>query len=568
MGARGLRGRAEERAALDAAWHDPACGAALVIGAAGAGKTRLLREFAATVEDAGCVVLWITASPATAAIPFGALAQALTELDGSDGFQVLRQTAMHVEALAERGPVIVVIDDTQDLDDSSTAVFLHLAQHRKAFIVGSWRSSPSPQRRERWWRDVASRRIELGAMDISETRLLIQSMLGGPIAEVTVARLHETSRGNPFFVIELVRGWAREGPSHHGEPRWLWSGQSAFTPRLHDLIGEHLARATEPVRTAVDYLAYAGPIPVEVVQDLSGITELLAADESGLIQTVSSARGREADLAHPLFGEIARSSMTVLGRQHLARGLCAAVEHGYAADPLRAASRLLDSGQTTSPQMLTAAARRAFAAFDLQLGLRLARAALDRGDPNARGVLTEILIESGDRVEANTLLTAVIDEIPVRAGNRDHARLYVHHAWNVTHGLHDPDRAQLALRDADQRLPECGDVLAAGRAHLAAYAGRPAEALHQADLALESDAPHPLSIIQAHIAQSFALLVAGRLEDAMAADRRASEEYTTCLGQTWSLFEEERGGALVVPRIFAGHLLEATAICERRLGMR
>ena len=51
----------------------------------------------------------------------------------------------------------------------------------------------------------------------------------------------------------------------------------------------------------------------------------------------------------------------------------------------------------------------------------------------------------------------------------------------------------------------------------------------------------------------------------MAADRRASEEYTTCLGQTWSLFEEERGGALVVPRIFAGHLLEATAICERRL---
>ncbi len=67
---------------------------------------------------------------------------------------------------------------------------------------------------------------------------------------------------------------------------------------------------------------------------------------------------------------------------------------------------------TTAAPVLTAAACRAFAAFDPRLGLRLARAAVDRGDSSARQVLAELLTDHGECLEADELLATMIAEIP------------------------------------------------------------------------------------------------------------------------------------------------------------
>ncbi len=560
-------GRDGERAVLADALQDPGCDAAFVVGPAGVGKTRLLRETADLTRSQGWDVKWVTASPTSASIPFGAVVQALPALDGADGFQVLREATRRIDEAAARGPVAIFIDDAPYLDEASAAVAVHIALLGRAVVVTSWRSSGTGEGGPGVsWRDVSARRIDLAALSLAETRQLIDSLLDGPVDEPTLTRLHRASQGNPLFVTELVAGGLREGRLRRNGAYWQWNGRFAFTPRLRDVIGGRLGGVSEPVRTIIDLLAYGGPLLTPTLHELgAGIADLLDAERSGLIRSAPTERGIMVELAHPLFAELAHSRTTFLARRELARRLYATVEAGHEVDPLRSASWLLDSGVTTAAPVLTAAARRAFAAFDPRLGLRLARAAVERGDQSARGVLAELLTDSGDCWEADELLAAMIAEIPAMGASAEHAHLFAQRAWNLAHGLGDEAGAEAVLQAGEAAVPDQGDVIAACRAHLGAYAGLPASALAQVDRVLGDGSAHPVSVIQAWLARSFALIVAGRLDEAIEAGEAGSAKYLELLGQTWSLLEEERSGGLAITRIFAGHLDDAEAICRRRI---
>lgn len=262
-------GRDAEKAALRRALQERGCQAAFVVGPAGVGKTRLLREAAGAATEAGWAVKWVTASPTSAAIPYAALAQALPTLEGADGLQVLRTATRLIDEAAARSPVAVFIDDAPHLDEASAAVAVHVALLDRAFVVASSRSGstgaavPGPA-----WRDVPARCIELAPLNIVETRQLVDSILEGSVGEATVGRLHRLSQGNPLFITELVRGGLLGGQLWQDGTYWQWSGGFEFTPRLRDMIGGHLDGAPTPVRAVVDCLAYAGTLSSAVLQDL------------------------------------------------------------------------------------------------------------------------------------------------------------------------------------------------------------------------------------------------------------------------------------------------------------
>ena len=87
-------------------------------------------------------------------------------------------------------------------------------------------------------------------------------------------------------------------------------------------------------------------------------------------------------LAHPLYGEAVRATMPVLRRRRTCGAVADVVEASGMSRPgdvVRVATWRLDAGQRVDPQLLTAAARRAYIANDYALADRLAVAARAAG---------------------------------------------------------------------------------------------------------------------------------------------------------------------------------------------
>lgn len=119
----------------------------MVAGAAGVGKTRLLREALGAAERRVAAGAWVTATRAAASIPFGAVAHLLAPVpgDGEGRLTLLRSAAY---ALAERAggrPYVLAVDDAHLLDEASATLVHQLAGGGIASVLLALRAGePAP----------------------------------------------------------------------------------------------------------------------------------------------------------------------------------------------------------------------------------------------------------------------------------------------------------------------------------------------------------------------------------------------------------------------------------------
>ena len=225
--------------------------ALLIGGEAGAGKSRLLAEFAATVPEAqvltgGCLQLGgdelpftpfatvlrglvreLGADAVTAMMPgrgIPELARLIPELgepdEGRDPGQararLFEEMLTLLGRLAESGPVIVLVEDAHWADESTRGLL--------AFLIGQQRELPGTLiavtfrsdelHRTHPLRPVLAelarigwvRRIELPRLTRRETAELASQILGREPDPDLVARLYARSEGNPLFAEELIHG--------------------------------------------------------------------------------------------------------------------------------------------------------------------------------------------------------------------------------------------------------------------------------------------------------------------------------------------------------------------------
>nr|BFE80728.1 hypothetical protein GCM10020093_033290 [Planobispora longispora] len=134
-----FEGRQAELSEIRSAFTGSGVDVVLVSGPAGIGKTRLVRE--AVDGLGGASPLWITATRAAAAIPFGAAAPLLPDGAGPGGsVEVIRATARSLRRRDGRSRTVIVVDDAHLLDDASATLVAHLAADRLAFLVMTARS--------------------------------------------------------------------------------------------------------------------------------------------------------------------------------------------------------------------------------------------------------------------------------------------------------------------------------------------------------------------------------------------------------------------------------------------
>jgi DNA-binding SARP family transcriptional activator len=276
-----LVGRDRERDLLQGKLTAAAAGSGravvLLAGDSGVGKSRLLEELIALTHAAGGHVLSGRAFEAEMVRPYGAwidalrsggaarnpdpatarpLASLLPELGsastgetgmegGGDRNRLFESIVRHLIALAaDQGPLLVILDDLQWLDDVSAALLHFVARavdgHRIliacAARAGELGDNPAVLRLVRALeRERRLSQLLLSPLDAGATAQLVQSLGGG----VDTAAVFEGSEGNPLFAIELARAQQ--------------AGGGGISETLGALIGERLDRLDERGRLLLSF---------------------------------------------------------------------------------------------------------------------------------------------------------------------------------------------------------------------------------------------------------------------------------------------------------------------------
>jgi DNA-binding CsgD family transcriptional regulator len=288
-----LVGRAEELAALDAAWERVRQGqpaTVLIGGEAGVGKSRLVEEFGARAVGASRVLSGYCLDLSAEGLPFAPFTGVLRELVrdlGADGVAALlpgqgvrelarllpelgepgtegdrseararmfEQVLSLLERLAAAGPVVLVIEDAHWSDRSTRDLlaFLVANQHglQGVLIVVTFRSDEL--HRSHPLRPVLAEldrlgwvtRLELPRLTRRQGRELMAGLLDREPEPELAERLFRRSEGNPLFLLALLESGGRVG----------WE----LPESLRDLVLADVERLPAETQRVLEALAVAG----------------------------------------------------------------------------------------------------------------------------------------------------------------------------------------------------------------------------------------------------------------------------------------------------------------------
>jgi ATP/maltotriose-dependent transcriptional regulator MalT len=395
-----LIGRTEELAFAVEALHTPEKAGVVLSGAAGVGKTRLAREALGRVRG-DTRTHWLVGSRSGGSVPFGALAPLLPAHpveSPSDAAALMRYVEQSLKEQRGEGHMVVAVDDAHLLDDPSAALVHQLASHGVASLLLTVRSDEAaPDAIARLWLEETCTRLDVQPLSRSEVDELVSRLLGGDVEQRTLERLWRFTEGNVLFLRELVLDALASGDLCIEEVVWRWRGAPGAGPRLREVIAARLGHLEGRVKELVHVLAIAEVLGLASLEAWVGRDAVAEAEAGGLIRVERDGRRRPVRLAHPLYGEVVRSRLPEVVHLEITRRLAHELAaHGARrrGDVLRLGAWYLETGDTSRPDVLTAAADRA-RPLDNPLSVRLGRAAFEAGGGFAAGLVLGWALNDG-----------------------------------------------------------------------------------------------------------------------------------------------------------------------------
>ncbi|MGV9868849.1 LuxR family transcriptional regulator, partial [Rhodococcus koreensis] len=374
-----LTGRAEELSLISEAIRGGKSSGIVVAGAAGVGKTRLVREALADAASRGIRTRWIAATQSAQSVPLGAFTEVVSNFGPDPGLRV-REV---IDALIgtdqdERG--VIGIDDAHLLDDLSALVVHQLALRKVVRLVINVRSGePAPDAVTSMWKERLVERLDLQPLSLDETHTLLETVLDGQLDSLSVRRLWALSHGNALYLRQLVDEELSSCRLRNVAGVWIWDGEPVISPGLCELVAARMGRLSPEVCGVVDALAQCEPLDADVLERVAGCDAVEQAETQGLIALTLDQGRRRVRLVHPLFGEVRRAHGGAL-RMARIRGQIAtelAVDSCVdMRDTVRHAILTLDSNLDPNPKLFLNAARCAMKLLDLTLAERLVHAAV------------------------------------------------------------------------------------------------------------------------------------------------------------------------------------------------
>ena len=231
-----------------------------------------------------------------------------------------------LSALAERGRVLVALDDLQWLDPASAGVIqiaLRRLRDEPVGLLATLRTGPevtSPFELDRSFKDDRLDELTIGPLSLGAVHRLLEERLGLELTRPELMRVQEATAGNPFFALELGRELVRTGtrPS---------PGQALRVPdSLRDLLGGRLARLpSEVVDVLLQVAALARPTVELVAATYGDRQRVLDALEAAIREGVVELDESRVRFPHPLVASICYEQAPVWKRRAVHRALAGAV---------------------------------------------------------------------------------------------------------------------------------------------------------------------------------------------------------------------------------------------------
>ena len=377
-----LVGRARELDALRSALEDLCAGRGRVfqiMGEPGIGKSRLARAFADEARQAGAVVAWGRCWESGGAPAYWPWVQVIRDLlrsrpevlsllDGSGGaavaeivpelrahvgearpgpddpeaarFALFDAAARFLHSVGTGEPLVVVLEDLHAADPDSLLLLrflardigasrvLVLATHRN---VGAEVSRPVGVSLAELARDSSS--IVLHGLAPSEVGCFLAQAMPDAVSQELASTMHQMTGGNPFFLDQLCR-------SATGDPT---SGQSVVPDSVpegvREVLRQRLRLLSPEARSVLDVAAVVGQeFRLAVLHQVAGVdggrlVDLLAETQAAGIVVDPSGDSRHYAFVHALMRETIYADVVPSRRAELHRGIGAALERLYRADP-------------------------------------------------------------------------------------------------------------------------------------------------------------------------------------------------------------------------------------------
>lgn len=376
---------------------------ALVTGAAGMGKTRLVVEAARSSEEAGVTVTWGHGRPEPSA-PFAPWREALRPLTGSSiddlapdvhagRDRLFEAITAQVERAAALAPLTVVLEDLHWADELSLLQLAWLRPrlaHLPILVIATSRHPLPLEGRP----DL---HLRLDGLREPEIAALVGAHSSG--AQLDAADLCRRTGGNPLFVLEVAR-----------------YGIDAVPGSVAGIVRQRLEPLPVHVRAVLDAASVLGEsFDFEVLSGVAaatGLTGTVDAVDAALTHgfLVEEAGGRRLRFEHDL---VRQAVYDIVGRRvrRALHAAAASVLDGWAAaEPAEIAGHLLAAGTEASSEELAPWAERAAtraanlcAHADAARWFDHARAALGDADPKALELLllaADARWRAGQRAEA------------------------------------------------------------------------------------------------------------------------------------------------------------------------
>jgi DNA-binding SARP family transcriptional activator len=460
----------------------------LLAGEPGIGKTRLAEHFAAECQAAGVVVLYGRCDEDST--PFQPFKEALRHhLRTADGDELLRQTAPYAAELAgflpelasrdggsepagarpepdrarlfegiaallatiaRSQPVLLVLDDLHWADKSTLLLLRQVVRYVETsplLILGTYRDSEMSEAlhgllagllREHVYENIALR--GLAAEDFAR---LVPVLSNHQAPSNAVRALWEETRGNPFFLEEMLRHLADRAVGDGGSwPDAGWPADEAvLPPRIKEVIAQRLVHVSPALRRLLEVAAVMGSEfridLLERIDDLAGLSDV-ELDE--LLREGLDAHliAEVAEYGHYVFSHsLVRQTLyegmsaTRRARVHLRIGVAleslAAEDPGYLPELARHFLRAPPGHAGKAVDYATRAAARTLGLLAFEEAARLysmALEALERSDPGDPRRLS-LLLAQGDAQR--------------KAGDTDAARDTFREAGVVARATEDAD---------------------------------------------------------------------------------------------------------------------------------
>ena len=334
--------------------------------------------------------------------------------------------------LAQKAPMLVVLENLHWADPSSLDLFHFLARSAAAHPLVLLATYNDAQREShRTLRATEQSLLSLGVL----ARQSLAPLTRGETAEMVLAlfdekaevigdfadRVHARTRGNPFFIEEVLKALVSAGRLRREGDRWVgWlTEQLALPDSIRDALSLRFDRLSAEAQTVVTISAVVGAqVPHQLLERLAALGAdalLTAVDEllhERIFEEVDTPDGPAYVFTHPMLQEMLYAELSRARVRALHAGIAEALEAMYGDRALANADDLaVHFRRAESPAQAERAVRYLTAAGEIALGRGAQREAVE----SLTAALTLI-----DRSGAQETLDPVLDPVLDLLGRARH----------------------------------------------------------------------------------------------------------------------------------------------------